>query len=261
MSKILNDWTFDGVRLSSFGAVTQLDAYLDIPPKRGDNIPVPMQHGKTWVPKFYDSRIVSFGLEVAGTSIIDLEQKMDALKALLGARTQKALVHGFCDEDRSALAEVLNQLSVTRDSDPLVVDMVVDFLLADPFFRSSVIANHVFDIPNSLYTLDNPGSAEECRAVITFADAWIDPILTNTANGVVLQYSGTIAGGDTVTIDCGAFTAVHSVSGNVIGNIVHTGAPAFMVLLPGVNIMTISDDGGADTGTGTVHIDFYPPYL
>ena len=261
MSNVLSDWTFNGVHLSSFGAVTRLDSYLDMPPKRGDNILIPMAHGKTWVPKFYDTRIVSFGIEVIGTSIIDLEQKMDALKLLLGVRTQEILSNMFCEGPRIAWAEVLNQLGGTRDPDPLVASVVLDFLLADPFFRASVLTSDTktIDASPKIYALHNPGTAEERKAIITLTGPLNIPTITNTTNGVVLQYNGVLAAiTDIVTIDCGLFTAVDETAAVVLDKIIHTGDSTFMAFVPGDNILSVAD--GTAT-TGTVKIEFYPPYL
>jgi hypothetical protein len=261
MNKVMNEWTFGGVRLDSFGPVTELDAYLDMPPKRGDNVLIPMQHGRVWVPKYFDQRIISFGIEVTGRDISDLEQKFDRVKALFGSTAQQILKNNFCDGPRSALAEVLNQLGPTRDPDPLVAKIVVDFQLADPFFRSSILKTETFDIPNSLYTLDNPGTAPERHAIITFADVLDHPIFGNTANGDLLEYNAAMGAGDVVIIDCEHYTAVDGGGNNVVGNIIHSGDTSFMTFNPGVNVLTLSDAGGADTGTGTVQIDYYPPYL
>jgi phage-related protein len=255
--KIMSEWTFGGTRLADFGAVTELDAYLDMPAKRGDNILIPMAHGRVWVPKFFDQRIVSFGIEISADDVPALEQKMDALKALLGSRVQQALVNQFCDGARSAGAEVLNALGVTRDPDPLVAKVVIDFLLADPFFRSSVLTTKTFTAASSPYTLNNPGTAEERFAIITFTGPLSNPIVTNTTNGVVLQYDAVLAAGsDIVTVDCEHFTAVDETAANVVGSIVHSGDTAFMTLAPGDNVMTLAGAGG-----GSVQIDFYPPYL
>ena len=257
-----NEWTFGGVRLSDFGVVTELDSYLDMPGKRGDNVLIPMQHGKVWVPKYYDSRVISFGLEIIAGNIPELEALFDGLKALVGTRVQRLLTNSNINgTSRSAYAEVLSQLGPTRDPDPLVAKVVIDFLLADPFFRGSVLKTDTFDIPNSNYTFDNPGSAEECKAIVTFADALDHPIFTNPTTGCTLQYDDVLGAGDSVIIDCGKKTAVDGLGNNVVGKIVHSGDSPFMVFAPGVQFLFLSDAAGADTGTGTVKIDSYPPYL
>lgn len=256
---MLNDWTFGGVRLQSIGAVTELDAYLDMPPKRGDNILIPLQPGKVWVAKYHDQRVVSFGIEISANDIPELEQKFDVLKALVGSRVQQALTHYYCDGPRSAMAEVLNILSPTRDPDPLVAKVVIDFVLADPYFRAPVVVSNTVDVASSPYTLNNPGTAEERKSIITLTGPLDNPILTNVSTGTVLQYLGVLANpGEWVRIDCGLYTAVDQSAVNVIGSIVHVGDTAFFTLQTGDNIITLADTGSS---AGTAKIDFYPPYL
>jgi hypothetical protein len=270
------------------------------------------------VPKYFDQRIVTFGIEVTSESIPDLEQKMDIIKRLFGSRVQKPLTHVYCEGERTALAEVLNPLGVTRDPDPLVAKIVVDFVLAEPFFRgyyktyyptrldyagstvwldfpNSLVAGDriritgvnagfgvtgvdgdavctggsnpvtvecivtgtpagaappitatagivysffedYFDISTSPHVIHNPGTAEDRKAVITFNGDFDTPILTNLTNGVILEYAAVISGGDNLVVDCGAYTAVYNLTLNVIGQIVHSGDSAFMVLVPGDNM-------------------------
>jgi phage-related protein len=84
------------------------------------------------------------------------------------------------------------------------------------------------------------------------------PKLLHVASGIYVQYNAALTGTDTVTIDCRAWTAVHSALGNVINNIVHYGDPCFMVFLPGYNTMSIIDTVHT---TGKCKVEFYPPYL
>jgi phage-related protein len=257
------EWTFDGVRLSDFGVVTELDSYLDLPPKRSDNVLIPMRHGKVFVPKYYDSRVLSFGVEMIAGNIPELEDLFDGLKALIGTRAQKVLMNSDINgTSRSSLAEVVSQLGVTRDPDPLVAKVVIDFLLSDPFFRGSVISHQTATMDANPYsfTLHNPGTAEECKAILTLNGASDQCVITNTENNVVLEYNDVIAGGESVAVDCGLDTAVYTPGAlNVIGKIVHSGDAPFMVLVPGDNIITIEDITHANLFT--VDFDFYPPYL
>lgn len=256
------EWSFDGVRLDSFGIVTELDSYLDMPSKRGDDVLIPMRHGKLWVPKYFDSRVVSFGIEIPSGGILELEATIDSLKTLVGSRTQKVLMNSaFAGGPRSALAEVVNQLGVTRDPDPLVAKVVLDFNLAYPFFYGSMPRWDIFDIPNTMYDFDNPGTAEECKAIVTFTDMLDRPIFTNPTAGCTLQYDDVLGIGDSVIIDCWNKTAVDGLGNNVVGKIVHSGDSPFMAFAPGHQFLYLSDAAGADTGAGTVRIDYYPPYL
>lgn len=259
-NRVLNTWAFNGVRLASFGALTELDSYLDIPAKRGANIAIPFKHGTEHVDKYFDEKTVDFGLEVIAGNIPDLETKFDALRALLAVKQRKYLSYISSAGIRQALAEVVMPITPTRDGDALVAKVVISFLLAEPFFRNVVKTTrgpYTIDASPKALTVNNPGSAEECKSIITLVGPLSHPIITNGT--VVLQYDDDLAGaGNTVTIDCDAFTAVDETATSVIDKIVHSGDPAFMVLYPGDNSISVTD--GTHT-TGTIQFDFYAPYL
>jgi hypothetical protein len=266
MKSIMNAWTFGGVRLESFGHVTELNSYLDMPPKRGGNVFVPMRDGQTFVSKYFDQKVISFGMEIVSDGVCDLEEKLDSLKILLGSRMQQYLSNpAFTTGERRALAEVTTPLGVTRSPDPRVARIVIDFLLAEPFMRSVAQyapAATVIDAHNVSATIVNAGTAPERHAIITLTGPleWGAGGITiyNTRNGVQLLYLADIAGGSYVTIDCGEFTAYDNAANNVIGNVSHVGDYHFMVFEPGDNILTLDED---NPSTGTVAVTFYPPYL
>jgi hypothetical protein len=118
------------------------------------------------------------------------------------------------------------------------------------------------------YPIFNPGTAEECKAVITLTGPLTNPKIINLTAAnyygglftgyVWVGYMGVIGGGHSVTIDCANFTAVDETGSNVVGNIVHSGAPSFMVFMSGNNSMRVEDDIAT---TGLVTVEFYPPYL
>lgn len=260
MSKVLNTWTFGGVRLDSFGFLTDLTSYLDIPSKRSENVLVPLNDGRVHAKKFFDQRSMTFGLLVQADNIHELEEKIDSLKLLLGSRDQQALAYQAHDGIRSALAEVVNQISATRDTDPLSVDYILDFLLADPFFRSTTLYSLEVTANASPKAMDivNNGTVDERTAIITFTGPMEHPKIEHMASGIYVQYNAHISAGHTVTIDCKNYTAVHSVSGNVINYIVHSGDPCFLPILPGTNHCHVTD---SNPTTGKAKIEFYPPYL
>jgi len=262
MSKTLNTWTFGGVRLDSFGFVTDLTSYLDIPPKRSENVLIPLNDGRVHAKKFFDQRSMTFGLLVQADNIHELEEKVDSLKLLVGSRDQQALAYQAHDGIRSALAEVVNQISATRDSDPLSVDYILDFLLADPFFRSTTIYSLEITVDAVTHAMDiaNAGTVDERTAVITFTGPLEHPKIELMASGIYVQYNAHIAAGQTVIIDCKDYTAVHSVSGNVINNMVHSGDPCFLPILAGTNHCHVTHANAGNT-TGKCKVEFYPPYL
>lgn len=83
-------------------------------------------------------------------------------------------------------------------------------------------------------------------AVIVFAPD-TQPVsnlrITHTPSGRFLQYSGTIAAGDTVTIDVGARTAVHSVTGAVDAALLKSHAD-WLVLPIGTFDLDLTCDAG-----------------
>ena len=261
MKNVMSTWTFGGVRLSSFGAVTELDSYLDLPTIRNENVLVPLVDGRIHAKKFYDQKTVTFGIEIAANNIHELEDTFDTLKKLLGSRDQQYLQYISSTGIRRAYAEVVGQIGPTRDTNPLNAKIVINFLLAEPFFRSiTPYSNEVTFAGASplAQTIDNVGTAEERAAIITFTGPLSSPKLLHVASGIYVQYGAAIAGGATVIIDCRNYTAVHSVSGNVINFVVHHGDPCFMVFLPGTNVMSVTD---ITHSTGKCKVEFFPPYL
>jgi hypothetical protein len=260
MKSVMNSWAFGGVRLSSLGAVTELDSYLDLPPKRGDNILIPFRDGRVHVDKYFEQRVVSFGIEVSADRICDLEDKFDIIKALFGPKTQQYLSYISSTGPRQALAEVVGLLNPTRNPDPLVAKIVVDFLLAEPYFRAVTLTTltETMNADKTGLTWNNPGSAQECNAIIILDGQLNNTIITNNTNGAVLNYWDVIAGGEQVVIDCKNFTAVMDGITNVIGYVAHTGVPSLFALDAGDNDIDISDD---DEAGGVVTVTFYPPNL
>ena len=118
------------------------------------------------------------------------------------------------------------------------------------------------------YPIVNPGTAEECKPVIKLTGPLTNPKIINLTAAnyygglftgyVWVGYMSAILVGHYVVINCANFTAVDETGTNVVGNIVHSGAPSFMVFMPGNNSMRVEDDIAT---TGLVTVEFYPPYL
>ena len=258
---VMNTWSFGGIRLSSLGAVTELDSYLDLPPKRNENALIPLVDGRIHATKFFDQKTISFGIEVHEKNIRKLEDKFDTIKQLFGARTQQYLQYLSSTGIRRALAEVVGQIGPVRDTDPLVAKIVVDFLLAEPFMRSDTLYSNEInpvDANPKPMTVVNAGTAEERAAIITFTGAMGTPKLLHVASGIYVQYNAALAGGHYVVIDCRNYTALLDGSTNVINSIVHSGDPCFMVFQPGNNVMSIIDTVAT---AGKCKVTFFPPYL
>jgi len=256
-------WKYDGNSLTSYGVVTVLNDYLDIPQRRGENISLPFNDGTFYVPKFYDQRIITIGMAIVSNTATEQDTIFDNLKKLFGVRSQKVLQ--YTREDATiynANASVDAPIQTERIHDTFA-RIAVEFVLNQPFFRLSTQTSTIITIDASpkTGTVANGGTFEERNPTITLTGPLTNPVITNITNGVSLTYTGVISAGHTVIItqdSTGQYTATHSVSGNVIGKVTHSGDTALMVLAIGNNSMSITSSVAT---TGEVKFEFYPPYL
>lgn len=260
----MTSWSFGGTALSSFGKVTLLNDYMDIPSRRGDNQIIPFRHGKRFVPKYYDERTMVFGIAVIAASATALETSIDTMKALFGVRTEQVLAQTMEDSTvRNAYATVNRSLSVERKSDKIALT-TVEFSLPNPIFRlSTAIADNTTTIDSDpkAMSVTNPGTIEERDATIILTGPLSNTVITNSTNGCVLTYTGTIASPRVVTISTaatGEYVATDDLGANKINSITHSGASALMVFNKGSNSLSIADDTHT---TGTVKVSFYAPFL
>jgi hypothetical protein len=59
--------------LTTFGAVTLINDYLGTPTRRGKNQTIPFRHGTVFVEKFYDERVMTFGILMSGATSAAIE--------------------------------------------------------------------------------------------------------------------------------------------------------------------------------------------
>lgn len=260
----MSSWSFRGTALDTLGFVTLVSDSFKMPERRGGNILIPHLHGRVFVEKMFEQRVMSLGLEVTEDSIEALENAVDAVKAVLGRRRLGTLAQTLEDLSvRSAQAEYTGDLNPTRVS-PVSVRMVLEFTMPNPFFYASTLTTdtHTIDASPKTYTITNPGTADKVDPKIVLTGPLSSPEITNTTNGISVKYNGVITGGHYVTIDIdaetGEYTAVDDLSANVIGSVTHAGDVALFVLDTGANSISVTD--GTHT-TGTVKFEFYAPWL
>jgi hypothetical protein len=258
----MSAWEFNGNPLTATGNYITGDiGGIDLPPVRGKNVLIPFVHGRTHVKKYFDERVVTLGVTIIGTTAADLETNMDAYLKIVGVRTRGYLVRTMEDATtRHAYAEVDKQMDLVIKGPKLAMG-VVEFLLAEPFFRDPNISSGTIIAAGTVTagTITNPGSTGEYKALVTLDGPLANTVVTNQTNGVVLTYAGTITDGHYVAVNCETFAASYDGTANYIDKISHTGDAAFMVLDAGANVFSISN-GTAGTA-GTITMDFYPPYF
>lgn len=263
----MTTWSFGGTALTDLGRVTILNDYLDTAERRGENIQIPFRHGRTFVPKYYEERVISIGLAINVASATALESRLDTIKRLMSPRAQQTLSMTMEDSTiRTTQATLDSPFQIQRKKDSLAL-AVLDFRLTTPYFRSSVQTNGTVTMSAGTVagTIVNSGSIEETDPTITMIGPLNNTVITNSTNGYSLNYSGSIAG--TVVIQTngttGEFTATSNGTANVIGNVTHSGGAALMLLnaggtTNGSNVFSITNAGGT---TGKVIFSFYAPYL
>lgn len=257
----MSTWAFRGTSLDDIGFVTLVWDSADVAEKRGENVQIPFDNGRVWIAKYFDQRELTLGLEIVKDSIEELEDAVDELKRLIGQRTLGALQQTMANGSiRIAQAEYRGGLSPVKTS-PTASKFTLDFVLPNPFFYSDTLVSvtEVIDSSPHIVSVTNPGTFEHWNPIITLNGPLKNTTMLN--NGVSLTYNGELAPGDQVIIqrtDTKEYTAVLNGTTNVIGNVDHNGAAPFMVIFLDDNDISVTDEIAT---TGSVTIQFYPPYL
>lgn len=259
-------YKFGGTSLTSFGKVTLINDNLDIADRRGENITIPFRHGATFAQKYYGERSITFGIAMTAATATAMEALFDTLRALIAPRTEQVLEMTLEDSSvRNISASVNRPLNVNRITNTLA-RVTIQFDCSFPFWRlSTAIADNTVAIDASPHamTVTNPGSAEERNPTIVIHGAFTAVTITNSTNGAVLTYTGSIGTAETVTIGMTAageyYATLSTGSTNVIGNVTHSGSAALLPINVGANTLAITSSGL--DGNSTVKISFYAPFL
>ena len=272
MSTTTEFWDVNGTSLSTLAwNIDTLNGRQRVPMLRGEDTKVPFRPGAIWRPKQPDSRTLTLAMWVLGCNTdgsapvgMNARSKFNdnreaLIKLFFSPDTQlnltKRWLSGGSIKSATALAELVSDMDATM----LGIDgaqFVVDLRLADPYFYGASTTPAALAVSVGAAVV-NPGMAAVQKMTIVFNGALTNPRLTNSTTGVWVQYTGTIAGGASVTLNTDLFTAVTSASANVIGSITHQGARNWLPLRVGSNTLTLT----ASAGTGTATITFQPPYI
>lgn len=253
-------WKFGNYDLSSFGAVTLADDSFDMADRRGDNQVIPFRHGSIFVEKYLAERILLFGLTIYGQTPAEVEGLCSTLRTLAAVRAQQTLTKTTqAGKNFNVLATIDKAFEVSRPA-PHVAKLSLQFTLTQPFFRSDTLLpdnTTVISANPTAMTVDNIGELEELEPIITLTGPLSNTVMTNSTNGCILTYTGTIASPRIVTIQKSGYqwVATNDLGANVIGNITHSGDASLLKLNQGINLFSIAD---ATHTTGSVKVSFYP---
>jgi phage-related protein len=253
-------FSFGGTTIASLGVVTMIDDVQDIAERRGENQVIPYRHGRVPVKKFYDERKIVIGLSVQSATGTVQDTTLDNIKKLLSPQTQQVLAMTMNDASvRNANATIDAPLQMEWIHDTFA-RLIIEFTLAEPFFRSATSSTDnttTISTTDTAMSVDNVGTLEERDPTILLTGPLTNPTISTT-DSVSVTYTGAISSTDTVTISTinGEYSAVHSATGSVIGNVTHSGSSALLTIQPGTNNLQVT----CTVTGGSVRISFYPPF-
>lgn len=272
-STVGEDWLVDGTSLMTYAYnIATLTGRERLPPKVGDNIRIPYRNGRIWKPKTYDQQVITLGMWVIGCDVTghvpvnsrgQFNSNLRALRKLFAPtgrqlQLQRVMQYLTGVETHTAQGECSGQMDMTA-STIRAGSLSVDITMADPWWYGPQI---ITTLAAGTTTIASPGDVEATAMTILFTGPLTNPRLTNQSLSPVVNitYLGSIASGQTVTLDCTAFTALNQVSTSVIGSITHSGSLRWMLLEPGNNTMVLDNAAGGGVGAGSCTVTFSPPY-
>lgn len=270
----IETWTADGVLLNTYAwNIRTLSERSGLPPTRGENDSIPYRPGRLWVPKMYDQRTVPLAMWIVGcdedgllptdhSRRAQLNANEDALLRVFGVRHRQIEIVRVKEMPAgpltlTGLVECSGTMSPSTMAGGTRATLTVDLLMADPFWYGAEL---IETIDAGGLTVTHPGSAPALDMEIVLNGPLNNPRLRNATTGVEVRYFGTLGSGVSVTLDTANFTAVRGVD-NVVGSIRHLGAPQWMTLLPGENVLTLDNWQGGSVGAGSAVLTYRPPYL
>jgi hypothetical protein len=273
-------WYYNGVALQQpyWNIATFGGSRSGLPTLRGQNYQVPYRAGQLWRAKYPDQRTITLTMWTdwqmsagqsypAGDPRRAFNDNWQALRQLFWYRSAGGSVQGQLQRNwfltqggtgtmvtSTAMAEIAGSMDPTMNG-RLSAAFSVDLLLADPYFYG---AQQVQAVTTAGGTITNPaeGVAGEgyASAVNGFTVALTAAAtVTNLTAGVAFTHSGAGVASWPVTLDILRYTATDNAGNNVIAGLAHTGGRAWMCLLNGANVITVS--------AGTATFTYNPPWV
>ena len=268
-------YTVDGVDLNTYAWNLQtLTGRQSTPPVVGENRQVVGRPGASWERKDFGERVETWAMWVLGcdedgmfpvehSRRAQFNANLDALKRLFGVRHRqlsltKRLQFPEGLRTYTALGEVVDVIEPQTVAGGTRATLSVSMKLADPFWY---LPEEVAVIDSAGATVDNPGSAVAQKMLLSFEGPLTFPKLTNETTGVSVRLNRSIDSGVTVELDTDLFTAVDNSDQNLIASVFQYGSDWWMELLPGENVLTLTNSNGGSVGAGTVTVSYLPPNL
>lgn len=263
------DWEFNSFNLTTPAYDVQyLGASEEVPQRRGQNLTIPAKTGRYLTTnKKLDERRVALAMWVKdvdqngqnkGTA--SLLANLDALKKVFATDGTALLKHTISGTVRQAPAEVVSSVQFEPFGTAPFYRYVVEFSMADPLWRAetgrTVGPVTITTNPQNV-TLVNNGTYRQEQGTIKVTGEITDPKFTIGSDWVL--YTGTVAGGGTLTIDCSNWTATNGTV-DVSGDISHDGDLVWLPIPCGTAV-TMAVSCGTLTGSPAVTVTHLEGYL
>jgi hypothetical protein len=216
---------------------------------------MPGRTGRRWIARPFDQRVIALIITIHAGADAGAQAAVDGIKAILGAGGLATLSRTLPDAStRTIEAEIANLLAFAPQSDH-AWRIVAEFIAPDPFWAGAAV--DIDAAPASLpynFTAANDGNAPALGAVITLrpnGGSLTDPKIAHAGGWV--QYTGTVSAGQTLAIDCSAWTATKAGT-SVAGKITHdtSAGPHWLPIPAGGASCTITGTETATTITFTM---------
>lgn len=261
--------TVDGVRLDTLAKnVETLAGRFIVPGLRTPNVAIPGEDGELHVPlKVREPGVIGLSMWVRGCDDDGLVPTNDATEFF---KNMDALVNLFTKDTglltldqlhpdgstRRATAQVMSafDFSVLGGPNERHARFAVELRIPKAFWEDTAATVNATaagaSLPKNLILATLAGATAPMKdLVLTVTGPITNPRITENATGIWVQYSGVLANGTSLVIDCGAWTAVIGVN-SVLGSLTHGGHQRFLVAYPttgGPSLTLSGSAGGAAT--------------
>ena len=256
-------WSVGEESLHTFArSIQSLNGLMAPPEFRGEDVMIPYLPGEVWVPKVPGARYLSLGITLLGIDIDDVggtptQEKFqsnwnDLVRLLWRPGEQFALTKRFYDNGELRTATALVEFA--GGMEPTMMGRngakaVVKLKLADPYFYDDTLVTH--NLVNGDQTKTIRGNAPTRNIIVTFNGARAYPQVRIKSPGIdhQVEYHNDLSSGDVATLYIREMEAITDPAATPAFDseteIRHTGAPYWLELRPGDNVINLTSDSGA----------------
>lgn len=261
-------WDVAGTSLHTYAQSIETLSGLGPPAMRGENIVIPLRPGAMYIQKTADQQLLTLAMWLrgvassadGGTTAATREQYMrnwnDLVRLLWRDGSLFPLTKRFYDGANPSIISATAQVEYRGGLKPTFIGRnaakcTVDLNIPDAFFFSDVVFSQ--NLVNGDNSITVPGTAETYWINIRINGARTNTKIRNTTNGIEFTYPNAVLASEYLDVDIKNFTAKHKPVGNpeydASTRIIHVGAPQWLKLEPGTNIINLTSNSGAGTVT------------